>query len=251
MKLTFLGTGDAAGVPLFGCDCDTCMQARRGMGMRRACSAVIRFGSSSILIDAGRGDLAELFDQYNFDRILLTHYHADHVLGLFHIRWGSRDSAIAVHGPADEQGCADLLKHAGILDFSSCMQPFESRSFEDISITPLPLNHSKPTLGYFFDYDGKRLAYLTDTLELPAATESFLLENRPDLLVIDSCFPPDCEHKRNHNDLDDALNIHRRITPGETWLTHIGHGLDSFWQQQGIELPDHVFVAADGDEINL
>ena len=251
MKLTFLGTGDAAGVPLFGCSCAICLRAKSGRGRRRACSAAIAFGDSILLIDAGRSDLPELFERYGFERILLTHYHADHVLGLFRLRWGVSTDRIPVHGPVDPMGCADLLKHPGILDFSSCMQPFERLIIHDLSITPLPLKHSKPTLGYCFEYMGKRLVYLTDTLGLPAETEAFLLDCRPDVLVIDCCFSPGNENKRNHNDLDDALNIHRRISPRETWLTHISHGLDVYWLDRGLQLPKGVYVAGDSDEVIL
>ncbi len=42
----------------------------------------------------------------------------DHVQGLFPLRWGVGDK-IPVYGPPDEQGCDDLFKHPGLLDFQS------------------------------------------------------------------------------------------------------------------------------------
>ncbi|RLL52758.1 phosphonate metabolism protein PhnP [Mariprofundus sp. EBB-1] len=251
MKLTFLGTGDAGGVPLFGCNCSICLQMKKDGIRRSPCSAVISFGSCSFLIDAGRTDLLALFDQYQFKRILLTHYHADHVQGLFHIRWGNPALNIPVHGPVDEQGCADLLKHPGILDFTDQMIPFLCREFNGISITPVPLNHSKLTLGYCFDYKGKRVAYLTDTLGLPLETESFLLSWQPDILILDCSHPPGHAHMRNHNDLMTALCIHNKISPAESWLTHIGHELELYWHAQGIELPSNVFIATDGYQLTV
>lgn len=47
----------------------------------------------------------------------------DHVQGLFPLRWGVGDS-IPIYGPPDEQGCDDLFKHPGLLDFSHTMEPF-------------------------------------------------------------------------------------------------------------------------------
>jgi len=251
LKLTFLGTGDAAGLPLFGCNCAVCVQMKIDGLKRRPCSAVISFGDYSFLIDAGRTDLLELFDQYQFQRILLTHYHADHVQGLFHIRWGNPKLNIPVHGPADKQGCADLLKHPGILDFSDRMLPFVCREFNEMSITPVPLNHSKLTLGYCFEYKGKRVAYLTDTLGLPVETESFLLSWQPDILILDCSHPPGYAHIRNHNDLASALSIHCTIAPRESWLTHISHDLELYWHEQDLALPPNVFIATDGHQLSV
>ena len=251
LSLRFLGTGDAGGVPLFGCHCEICEQARVGDGKRAPCSSVLHFGESSLLIDAGRTDLAELFYEYHFERILLTHYHVDHVQGLFHIRWGKCEEKIPVNGPEDRGGCADLHKHAGILDFSDCLSPLKSRIFNQLTLTPLPLNHSKITLGYGFEFHGVRLAYLTDTLELPNETESFLISWRPDFLIVDCTHAPDDEQKRNHNDLNDALDIHRRLSPQKTWLTHISHDMDLFLHHNELKLPPNVYWAKDKQQIRF
>lgn len=247
MKLRFLGTGDSGGVPLFGCDCQICQQARSGTGRRRPCSALLSFGDSSILIDAGRTDLAALIEQHDIHRILLTHYHVDHVQGLFHLRWGKKGASIAVNGPHDEQGCADLLKHPGILDFSDYMEPFKTRNFDKLSVTPVLLNHSKQTLGYCFEYQNKRLAYLTDTIGLPQETASFLMTWQPTTLILDCTHAPDSPKSANHNNVASALAIHFQISPEQTWLTHISHDLDKFWYLDGIDFPSSVHVANDGN----
>ncbi len=59
--------------------------------------------------------------------MLLTHYHPDHVQGLFHLRWGCGES-IPVYGPKDPQGCADLYRHPGVLDFQVPLKPFKPQS---------------------------------------------------------------------------------------------------------------------------
>lgn len=78
---------------------------------------------------------------------LLTHYHMDHVQGLFPLRWGCGNS-IPVYGPPDEQGCDDLFKHPGILAFQPPLAPFATVELGGMRITPLPLQHSKLTHGY-------------------------------------------------------------------------------------------------------
>ncbi|HED16638.1 MAG TPA: phosphonate metabolism protein PhnP [Gammaproteobacteria bacterium] len=251
LTLRFLGTGDAGGIPLFGCDCEICSNTFKGNGRRRPCSALLTCEGHSILIDAGRTDLVDLFHEHPFQRILLTHYHVDHVQGLFHLRWGNKNLCMPVHGPHDEQGCADLLKHSGILDFSDCLEPFVSRSFDKLKVIPVPLNHSRLTLGYCFKYKQTRLAYLTDTIGLPAETERFLCRWKPTVLVLDSTHAPGSASVRNHNDLHMALHIHARIMPETIWLTHISHELETYWLTGGLQLPENVHIATDGTEFCL
>lgn len=44
MQLTFLGTGGAQQVPVFGCDCGVCEQARKDPAFRRQpCSAKLEY----------------------------------------------------------------------------------------------------------------------------------------------------------------------------------------------------------------
>ncbi|WP_240997543.1 MBL fold metallo-hydrolase, partial [Pseudomonas viridiflava] len=93
--------------------------------------------------------------------------------GLLHLRWG-QGLVIPVHGPVDPEGLADLYKHPGILDFSQPFAAFETRVLGALQVTALPLQHSRPTLGYLLEGGGRRIAYLTDTVGLPEATHDYL-----------------------------------------------------------------------------
>ncbi|MHA5867786.1 MBL fold metallo-hydrolase, partial [Pseudomonas aeruginosa] len=89
MRLTLLGTGDARQVPVYGCDCPACRNARADAGLRRRpCSALLECAGQRWLIDSGLVDLCERFPPHSLDGILQTHYHADHAQGLLHLRWG-------------------------------------------------------------------------------------------------------------------------------------------------------------------
>lgn len=249
MQLTFLGTGDVRQLPVYGCLCSACEAARQDERLRRKpCSALLQVGTQRILIDAGLTDLAERFAPGELNAILLTHYHVDHVQGLFHLRWGLNDS-IPVYGPDDRDGCADLLKHPGILDFQPPSKAFEPFMLGDVRITPLPLKHSKPTFGYLFEQGERCIAYLTDTVGLPADTQTFLQQYEIEEMVIDCSQPPQPEPPRNHNDLNLALDIHQHLQPRRTWLTHIGHEMEVWLQEH--RLPDAICVARDGAEITL
>ncbi len=251
MKLTFLGTGNAGGLPAYGCRCPACQRARQHPELRRGpCSALLETDGESTLIDAGLPDLANRFPPGSFDRILLTHYHMDHVQGLFHIRWGA-DLSIPVLGPEDPEGCGDLFEHPGILDFSKRMAPLTAQQLGAVRVTPVPLNHSKPTLGYCFEQGSERLAYLTDTLGLPSLTEDFLRQWKPQQLILDCSFPPREYPTGNHNDLSTALAIHEALQPEQTWLTHLDHSLDAWLHSHGATLPEQVAPAQDGLTLEL
>ncbi|ERS90828.1 phosphonate metabolism protein PhnP [Halomonas sp. PBN3] len=251
MKFRFTGTGDSAQVPCFGCDCTACARARVITSARRGpCSAEVEVDGHRYLLDAGEMDLAERCQRHRPDAILLTHYHPDHVQGLLHLRWGCGES-IPVYGPKDPQGCADLYRHPGVLDFQVPLKPFKPLSLPSLTVTPVPLNHSKPTLGYCLDDGGGRLAYLTDTCGLPGATERFLREWQPDVVVLDCGYPSRVNEPRNHNTPALAVQIVERLAVPMAYLTHISHELDRELIEGGCAFPANVRVAHDGEEVNL
>jgi phosphoribosyl 1,2-cyclic phosphate phosphodiesterase len=246
MRLTLLGTGDARQVPVYNCNCPACASARLTPSRRRGpCCALIECGAQRWLIDSGLTDLCERFPPHSLSGILQTHYHADHAQGLLHLRWG-QGLIIPVHGPDDPEGLADLYKHPGILDFSQPFAPFEQRQLGELSVTALPLNHSKLTFGYLLEGDGRRIAYLTDTLGVPDASAEVLRQQPLDLLVLDCSTAPQPIAPRNHNDLIRALEVVEQLQPRQTVLTHIGHSFDAWLLANPDALPASVSLAFDG-----
>lgn len=250
MRVTFLGTGDAGGVPLYGCNCPACMRARAVAAFRRRpCTALMEAGDTRILIDAGLTDLTERFPPGSLSAIVVTHFHPDHVQGLFHLRWGI-GTCIPVYGPPDSEGCADLYKNHGLLEFRRLFK-FERITVGDLTLTPLPLIHSKVTFGYAIeDPVGQRFAYLTDTVGLPLRTEEFLKDWRPGLVALDCTHPPENYPPHNHNDLTIALEIAETLTPAKVWLTHISHDMDA-WRLKNVgELSPRITVAHDSQVVS-
>jgi phosphoribosyl 1,2-cyclic phosphate phosphodiesterase len=251
MKLTILGSGNAGGTPLFGCRCAACQRANLFMEhRRRSACALVETTTVRVLIDAGLAELGRRFPPGQLDAVLLTHYHVDHVQGLFPIRWG-KDVQLPVIGPDDPNGCADLLTHPGILDFTQKADAFSPFELGDLEITPVPLQHSKPTLGYLLRHGDARIAYLTDTCGLAADVVDWLRAQAPDLMVLDCSQPPRERPPRNHNDLDLAIDIHEQVAPGRTLLTHIGHEFDTWLMEFADKLPAGVGPAADGTAIEI
>jgi phosphoribosyl 1,2-cyclic phosphate phosphodiesterase len=151
-----------------------------------------------------------------------------------------------VYAPHDAEGCADLYKSPGPLKFKhiSKFEPFE---VGDVKITPVPLVHSKPTLGYCIEHDGARLAYLSDCRELPEATAGFLAEWKPHVICLDCTYPPGTVEPRNHFDLLDALVLAQNHRDSEVSLMHVGHRLDEWLMQNPGSLPEQVTLARDNE----
>jgi phosphoribosyl 1,2-cyclic phosphate phosphodiesterase len=234
-------------MPVYGCGCEACKISDTHRAFQRTpCSALLELGERRYLLDAGQVDLTRRFPAGMLDGILLTHFHVDHVQGLFHLRWGT-GMRIPVYCPPDSEGCADLFKHPGILHFLP-QQEFVPFALGELRVTPLPLSHSKPTFGYLLEDDAKRLAYLTDTKGLPVKTEQLLAGQALDLLVIDCSVVPGGEQS-GHNNLDDVLEVHQSISPQRTVLTHIGHAMDIWLRDNSHTLPEGVLAGYDGQRV--
>lgn len=250
MKLTLLGTGAASGVPVWGCECDACAAARKNPALRRRAScATLQCRSGLLLIDGGVPDLAAHVSPESLSALLVTHFHVDHVLGLFALRW-AEGGRIPAYAPDDEVGCADLYKHSGPFEFRR-PAAFEPCDIGGVRIIPVPLAHSRPTYGYLIEEDGARLAYLTDTKGLPPETARRTREFAPELLVLDCTYPPQEPAPRNHNDLTLALDCIRQVNPHRSLLVHASHKLDSWLAHNAPSLPQGVTVATDNQQIEL
>ena len=245
-SLEFLGTGDSAQVPVYNCNCIACLRARSDTRLRRGpSSAMVRIAGQQWLIDAGRMDLADVFPAPAITGILQTHYHADHAQGLLHLRWGV-NMRLPVWGPDDPVGFADLYKHPGILDFSHTWQPFESRQIAHVKVTAVPLQHSKPCLGYVFESAKGRCAYLTDTVGLSPETYEWLRQRPLTYCIVDCSHPPQEQAPRNHNDVTRALAMCEGLEIEQLYFTHLSHDMDRWLLQNQASLPSHVHIARDG-----
>ncbi|CCO47645.1 carbon-phosphorus lyase complex accessory protein [Vibrio nigripulchritudo SOn1] len=251
MQLTLLGTGNTGHVPVYGCDCIACDRAREDHAFRRGkTSAYIEHNGKTLLLDANHPHLLERFPAGSIDTILLTHFHMDHVQSLFDLRWG-KGQPIPVLSPPDKYGCDDLYKHPGLLDFQA-LKAFEPFEWEGITITPVPLSHSKPCFGYLFEWQGKTFAYLTDTVGLPKYTHAFLKDKPLDLVLIDCNHPPMPDSPpRNHNDILLAQSIKQQLTVSKLGLIHISHELDCWAMENSNQFSSSFFLAKDNQSFHL
>lgn len=243
MEVTFLGTGNARGIPAFGCDCRICDRARDDHGFVRRCPThLIKAGEEAFVLDAGRFDLHRIVEKEPLDSVLISHFHPDHIYGLFMMSWG-RQREVTVFAPPDPNGYADLVEDPGILrfEFVAAFEPFFIGSFQ---VTPFPLQHGILTFGYAIEHEGSKLAYFLDTCGLPTETETFIAGWSPDVAIIDCNQTPE-NPKSAHNTPEKAFGIHRISASRQSYLSHLSCSVDA-WLESTDELPEQVQPAYDG-----
>ena len=255
LELVFLGTGTSAGIPMIGCDCAVC-RSDDPRNRRDRASVLVRYAGQQWLIDAS----PEVRQQSvrhglkHLDGVLLTHAHADHVLGIDDLR---RFNAV-MNAPLDLYAEPTVIariermfdyifaSHRNINpSFVATLIPREIHAGQSFALgeatwTPLRLMHGNlPVVGYRVDYLGQSLAYCTDVSLVPE--EAYELLADLDLLVIDALrYKPHATHLT----VEQALKVIERCGAKRALLTHIAHEIDHATLAD--ELPEHVQPSWDG-----
>jgi riboflavin kinase/FMN adenylyltransferase len=228
IKVTILGSGTSMGVPSLACHCAVCT-SKDPHDNRLRPSLLLSRNGQNVVIDT-TPDFRQQALRVGLDRldaILLTHGHADHILGFddirpFNIRQRSalpvysNEETFRIIRRAFAYVFDDTPTHSTVpsVDLHVINGPFELMGLQFV---PVPLLHGDlEVLGFRFG----RAAYLTDFSSLPPASAA-LLEGLDDL-VIDAL--RDTPHPM-HQTVDQALALIEKLRPRRAWFTHIAHDL--------------------------
>src|SRR5277367_2715623 len=87
IELLFLGSGTSAGIPMIGCHCAVC-SSTDPHDKRTRPSVVIRAGGVAILVDTTPDLRLHSIANHieGIDAVVVTHGHADHIMGLDDVR---------------------------------------------------------------------------------------------------------------------------------------------------------------------
>lgn len=232
MKLKFLGTADSAGIPVHNCNCIVCNDFRKESKINLSTSAYLEYENNIILLDAGIENISNLFDGKTIKAIVLTHFHADHCLGLLRLRH-SQNSIECFH-PEDKLGFSDLFKYKHSILYKQ-IEEFEEFVLDDIKFTALPLKHSKNTLGYLIEIKNTKIAYLTDCFDIDKRVKEFLKAKKCDYTFIDACYD-ERRKKGNHLNYLQASKILDEVETKNGFLMHISHTTKEYIKNNDIKL---------------
>lgn len=256
MKLIFLGTGTSHGVPEIGCNCEVCTSTNpKNVRLRTSC-LIEDEDENSLLIDASvdfrqqalRAKIRQLTD------ILITHEHADHILGLDDTRSFSRKTGQAINIYLDAR-CDHRIRQVyeyvyieaiqqggGLPKFKNIIiEPGKRFQVQAFTVTPIEIFHGKlPILGYRIN----NLAYLTDCSYIPEASFAYL--KNLDVLVLDAL-----RHRPHptHFSVSEAVDAAQRIGARQTYFIHLTHKLEH--ETTNALLPPTIQLAYDGLVVHL
>ena len=255
MRVTLLGTGGSAGVPMIGGadgsgdwgDCDPAEPKNR----RTRSSIVIESGNQRLLVDTSPDMRTQLLDCRvpRVDAILFTHAHADHITGLDDVRILNR----IVNRPLTAFATTETLTEMS-RRFGYAFRPWEPPHFyrpvleakpikpgdivdtAGMSIRVFTQNHGRvETLGLRVGPFG----YSTDVVALDDA--AFATLEGVDTWVVD-CFLRQTHW--THANLTIVQDWVDRLKPRRTVLTHMGTEMDWGWMQAN--LPTGIEAGYDG-----
>jgi len=232
MNLTFLGSSDSAGIPVHNCDCSVCNEYRKNKQENLSTCAYLEIEDEVILLDAGIDSISSVFDERKIQAVFLTHFHADHCLGLLRLRH-SYDKIQCYH-PKDLLGFSDLFKHKHSINYQT-LKAFEELVIKGISFTAIPLIHSKNTFGYFIKYKNKTIAYLTDCSGLPNESMDFLKKQDIDYIFIDACYD-ETVTEGNHLNYLQATTIINKLNAKNAYFLHTSHKTQEYINTNKIKL---------------
>jgi phosphoribosyl 1,2-cyclic phosphate phosphodiesterase len=253
MKLTILGSGSSAGVPIIGCDCAVCSSSNP-KNDRGRCSALVEVDGKRLLIDTSPDLRRQALDNdfKTVDSILFTHAHADHTHGLDEVRTFNfhADKPIAMY--ANKATYEELNvrfdyaffpKEEKYGWFRPCLEPNivkpnDVLTIEGVEVEVLHQLHGKAgeTLGFIFN---NKLAYCTDLNYLSEQTLERL--HGIDVWVV-GCLRR--EEAPTHAHLDLLLKWQKNVQAKQLIVTHMGHDFD--YDELTAELPSGIMPAYDG-----
>ncbi len=254
MKITYLGTGAAEGIPAQFCHCPYCERVRK----KKFKGTEVR-SRAQVLLD---GELSVDFspDAFYHSAVLgadlsairylvVTHSHMDHFYAHDFVLRGYKYAKqmtvprLEIYG--NEEVCEvyresvrrEMREEIGAAISLHPVDAYESFSCGEWTVYPLAARHtSVDPLVFLFEKGGKRYLHLSDTGVLPEENDDYLrsLERRPvDLITFDCTFlwESEGEHLR-HMGLKENETVFRRLeeiglADGHTQkvITHFSHNV--------------------------
>ncbi len=251
-SFTFLGTGTSQGIPVIGCDCETCL-SKDAKDNRLRSSGLLTIGAKNIVIDTGPDFRQQMLTHKvkTIEAILFTHEHNDHIIGLDDIRpfYFRQKKDVPVYG-LDRV----LREVKSRFDYFFKEKPYpgvprillnpikkeDTITIAGQCIQPIEISHGQlPILGYRFD----NLVYITDAKTI--SDDQLNKIKNCDILIVNAL-----HHFKHHShlNLEEAIDFVKAVNPKEAWFIHMSHLMGKHINISKL-LPNHIKFAYDGLKI--
>ncbi|MEW6231335.1 MAG: MBL fold metallo-hydrolase [Chloroflexota bacterium] len=225
MKITFLGTGAAQGIPAINCDCEHCTRARsEGGKLARERSAVLFSLPGYELLADTPPDVRILVLKNNIthlDGILVTSSSYDHIGGIKEFEyWRENVDFLA------EDTLFELIKQEHWtprleeLMFHVPYYPGASLYFGEVSIVPFAARQRRPIFGFSIKEKDRRAIYTSDTQGRLTNYARHFMRNCDLLIVNTPAFEPPAQEQIT---VVEALRLREAVGARRLILTHIDH----------------------------
>lgn len=253
MKITFLGTGTSQGIPIIGSKHPVCL-SKNPKDKRLRVSILVEWDAYAYVVDCGPDFRYQMLRAGcdRIDGIVFTHEHSDHVMGFDDIRpFYFRQGNIPIY--AHKRVLKALSKRFDYVFATKNKYPgapsvdvnrIKNKPFKLKNLEVIPINGKHDKLQVFGFKFGD-FAYLTDMKTLKEKEVKKIKHVK--ILVVNALR---IDPHQSHFNLSEALDFIEKVKPEKAYLTHISHLL-GFHSEVEKELPNHVFLAYDGLEINL
>lgn len=249
MKITFLGTGAAEGIPSFGCDCERCRVARKGGGknVRQRSALLIEVGGLRILVDTPPEISIQLNKSEIFDlsAILLSHEHFDHIGGLTEFEyWHHPLHLFAGFDVLPKLRMTPRMEKSALL---SCFHPHVLLHFGVLQVLPFKVPHHVPCYGFAFMEGGKLALHFSDSGTDLSGLHIQLLR-QADVAIFHT---PTFEEEGHHMSVEDVIQLVQKWGLKRAVITHINH--HNYLHEELVERlsPYNITVSYDGMELEI
>lgn len=274
MKIKYLGTAAAEGLPALYCDCDTCKYALKtgGKEIRTRSQALI---DGKLMLDFPADTYfhalthgVHLPDVHHY---LITHTHSDHfypddveMLGPIYSKLDDKNATYHFYGGSEmNEKIKNAAKSAGKRVEVHRLLPFKTYNIDRFKVTPLKATHGTETpFIYIIESIGKKMLYAHDTGLFLDETLDYLLINKPyfDFVSWDCCsgnvatinydshlcmgYIRDIKNKFEKNGISDSRTVH--------CVNHFSHnGKDVLYKDRKVYEKDGYIMSYDGLEIEF
>ena len=259
MEILIMGCGTSQGCPLPAHD-NPGLDLKNERNWRARTSIHVVIEGHHVQVDAAPEFRTQClkYDVREVDTFILTHGHADHVLGMDDLRqFCTNKGGAAIPVYSTEVGLERIKaifpyavgkpQASGYVSLGLNLMPAKLVLPGGGIIRSTLLPHgNESTLGLIFEEPstGRKFAYYTDCKRVPR--EALELARGVDALALDGLRPT--PHP-SHLSIAEAIEVARDIGAPATWLTHLTHHTDHGPAEA--ELPEGVRFAYDGLRLRL